>query len=86
MVSKWARTGATATFDIEIPPNTTATGYIPAGDVKDVREGGRAATEVAGVRFVRMEDGCAVFGVGSGVYRFESSSVPAAGRPENATP
>ena len=50
-------------FDLEItvPPNTTATVYVPATDAAGVTEG---------VEFLREEDGTAVFVVGSGRYEF----------------
>jgi alpha-L-rhamnosidase len=78
IVSNWSRAGTAGIFDIEVPPNTSAELYIPAGNVKDVREGAGPATAAEGVRFLRMEDGRAVFAVQSGVYRFTSDSVPAA--------
>ena len=53
-----------------IPANTTATVYVPAKDAAAVTEGGKPAGEAAGVKFVRMEGGCAVYEVGSGEYRF----------------
>jgi len=77
IVSNWKRSGTTATFDIEVPPNTSATVFIPAEDVEDVREGGKVADEVDGATFLRMDGGRAVLVVESGVYQFTSSSVPA---------
>ena len=56
--------------DITIPPNATAIVYVPAQDVGQVKESGRRATQAEGVRFLRMEDGHALFSVGSGSYRF----------------
>ena len=55
---------------VVIPPNTTAQVYVPASSVEAVRESGRPATEAEGVRFLRMEDGHAVFSIGSGNYVF----------------
>jgi hypothetical protein len=64
-------------FLFEIPPNTTATVFIPAANAADVTEGGNPAGEADGARFLREEDGCVLFEVGAGVYRFASRSVPA---------
>ena len=57
-------------LEITIPPNTTATVYIPAKDTSGVTESGRPATEANGVKFLRMENGAAVYEVGAGSYRF----------------
>jgi len=58
------------TMDITIPLNTTATVYVPAKDVAAVTESGRHAAEAEGVKFLRMENGAAVYEVGSGCYQF----------------
>ncbi|MBN1559609.1 family 78 glycoside hydrolase catalytic domain [candidate division KSB1 bacterium] len=54
-------------WDIEIPANTTATVYVPAMDRAQVTF---SITE--GVRFIRQEDGRAVYTAGSGVYQIRS--------------
>ncbi|MFF1420851.1 alpha-L-rhamnosidase [Streptomyces sp. NPDC058280] len=51
-------------LDVSLPANTTAEVWIPAGDAVDVGHG-RA-------RFLRREDGCAVFAAGSGRHHFSS--------------
>jgi len=55
---------------VTIPPNTTANVYVPARELAEVREGGRPAQTAAGVKFVRMQEGSAIFEVGSGHYEF----------------
>lgn len=62
------------TLEVSIPANTTATVYVPSMDAGSVRESGQSAAQAAGVKFLRMESGCAVFSVGSGDYRFSSPS------------
>jgi len=57
---------------VTIPANTKATIYLPAKDADSVVEGRRSATQAQGVRFVRMEDGNAIFEVGGGTYHFIS--------------
>jgi len=78
MVCNWARSGTIGTFDIEIPPNTTARVYIPAGDVNDVREGGNPVAQAKGVTYLEKRGSYVVFAVESGAYQFQSPSVPAA--------
>ncbi len=56
--------------EITIPPNATALLYVPAEGAEQVEEGGVPAAKAAGVSFLRMENGNAVFSVGSGSYRF----------------
>jgi alpha-L-rhamnosidase len=55
---------------ISIPVNTTATVYIPADSKWAVTESDQFAHLAEGVRFVGMEEGNAVFNVGSGDYQF----------------
>lgn len=47
---------------VGLPVNTTAEVWIPAARAEDVTH--------PGARFLRMDDGCAVFAIGSGQYRF----------------
>lgn len=59
-------------LDITVPANTTATVYVPAKNGDGVSESGKTANNAEGVKFVKMIDGGAVYGVGSGSYRFSS--------------
>lgn len=52
---------------VTIPPNTTATVYVPAKNADNVKTD-------TGAKFLREENGCAVFEIGSGKYEFESVS------------
>ena len=70
--SSWSVAEGRLKFDVTIPANTTATVYVPAKDAASVMESGRQASTSSGVKFVRMEDGAAVFVVQSGKYSFES--------------
>jgi alpha-L-rhamnosidase len=74
--SNWCREGGRFTLEVTVPVNTTATVCVPAKDPAAVTEGGRAATAAEGVRFLRAEDGCAVFAVASGKYGFVSEMKP----------
>jgi hypothetical protein len=70
--SEWHRKQKALSMHIIIPVNTTATIYVPASDARRVSEGGRAAAESPGVRFLHMDSRCAVYQVASGEYQFDS--------------
>jgi hypothetical protein len=70
--SAWTRDGERFRWEVTVPPNTTATVHVPAKEGKSVMEGGAAAAEAQGVRFVRSGQGTAVFEVASGKYVFTS--------------
>ena len=59
-------------LDIVVPVNTTSTVYVPAYNEEDVTESGVFARMADGVSFIKMEDGYAVYSVGSGTYSFHS--------------
>ncbi len=71
--SAWSRAeDGTFSLNIEIPANTTATVYVPTADQNTVFESGIAADKAEGVSFLRMDNGFAVYSVGSGRYSFTS--------------
>jgi alpha-L-rhamnosidase len=72
IVSNWKREGEKLTMDVTIPPNSTATVFVPAKDAASVIESGKPAGEAEGVKFLRMENNAAVYAVGSGNYQFQS--------------
>lgn len=71
--SDWRIDKNVFSWNIEAPVNTSATIHIPAKSPAEVREGGRPAGDAEGVVFVEMEQDRAVYRIGSGVYRFEST-------------
>lgn len=73
IVSHWQRKGGSFDWQITVPPNSTATVYVPADRVEAVTESSQPANAVEGVKFLRMENGAAVFEVESGSYRFVST-------------
>jgi alpha-L-rhamnosidase len=75
IAASWTRQAGRFTLSVTVPPNTTATVWVPAADPSAVKESGHAAASAKGVQFVRGESGAAVFEVQSGTYRF---SAPAA--------
>jgi len=66
ITSEWQRDGAKFTLKISIPANTTAEVSVPAKSADTVAGS-------AGARFLRMENGRAVFATGSGQYEFNSN-------------
>lgn len=69
--SEWFYKGNELRWLISIPVNTTATAYIPAVSLDDISESGVPATETEGAKFLRMENGYAVFEMGSGNFAFK---------------
>jgi hypothetical protein len=59
------------TLNVRVPPNPTATVYVPDADPKTVTESGQPAAQTLGVLGAKAEDGAAVFRVGAGRYAFE---------------
>jgi len=72
IASNWKREGKKLTMEVTIPPNTTATIFVPAKDAASVTESGKPVGEAEGVKFLRMEKNAAVYAVGSGNYQFQS--------------
>jgi alpha-L-rhamnosidase len=68
----WRRNGRGMALDLTMPPNLTALVHLPATSASQVREGGVAAGDAAGVAVSSVADGVAVLEVGSGSYRFTS--------------
>jgi alpha-L-rhamnosidase len=60
ITSAWRRAAGTLTISVTVPPNTTATVYVP----------GKDATETGGLKAARAENGATVFEAGSGSYTF----------------
>ena len=70
--SHWLKEDDGFIWRVSVPANITATIYVPAKSADDVLEGAIAASSADGVKFLRMDEGHAVFDIGSGDYRFES--------------
>jgi alpha-L-rhamnosidase len=73
IASEWRRDGKAFDWKIEIPPNSTATVWVPAGSEASVRESGAKIADAAGVKLLRTEPGFTVLEVGSGRYEFEAT-------------
>ncbi|MNJ93832.1 Bacterial alpha-L-rhamnosidase [compost metagenome] len=68
--SSWTKTDSKFSWNISVPPNTTARISIPAKSAGEVKEGAAQATATKGLKFIQMEAGRAVFELGSGDYAF----------------
>ncbi|GAB3917634.1 alpha-L-rhamnosidase [Mucilaginibacter boryungensis] len=70
--SDWKNIGGKFHWSITVPANTTAMVYVPAKSAEAVTEGGQKANASKSVKFIKMENGRAVFEVGSGNYVFDT--------------
>ena len=71
--SNWKLEDGSFTWDIRVPVNSTATAYIPARDIKNIRENNNLISKSKGVTVLGMEDENVVLSLESGNYRFVSS-------------
>jgi alpha-L-rhamnosidase len=70
ITSNWRVGHGFLTLEVIIPPNTTATVFVPASDPRSVRERGRSAQTANGVEFLGASEEAAVFRLKSGAYSF----------------
>lgn len=73
--TEWKRDNDIFSLNVSIPANTSAIVYIPTGKESDVKESGKPAKKANSVKFVKFENGNAVYEVGSGDYHFVSKLV-----------
>src|SRR5208282_755180 len=55
ILSDWKVAGGSFIWNIVVPPNATATVYVPAEDPAGVTEGAKPASEAHGVKYLRTE-------------------------------
>lgn len=72
--SSYTKTNNRFNWHITVPANSSAVVYIPADNVGAVTEGGKPASTVKEIKLLKMENGKAVFRIGSGSYDFEVKS------------
>jgi alpha-L-rhamnosidase len=63
-------------LSVQVPVNTTASVYIPCNLVGLVKEGGKQVFNSETIQYRGVDDGCSVFEVGSGIYKFEAPLTP----------
>jgi len=71
ITSAWRKDKKRFTWTVQVPPNTTATAYVPTQDGR-VLEGGQSADHAAGVLSAKAEPGVLVLELASGQYVFTS--------------
>jgi len=76
ITSQWKLDSDQFRLNVTIPGNCTATVYLPTAALADVTEGGKPAATAEGVKFLRLENGRAVFEIGSGQYEFVARRIP----------
>ncbi|PMP77336.1 MAG: alpha-L-rhamnosidase, partial [Roseiflexus castenholzii] len=69
-VSAWRIDNDRFTWEVVVPPNTTATAYVPAPEGAMVRESEQAADEAEGVTFVERNEETAIYRLTAGAYTF----------------
>lgn len=70
--SHWKIQNKQLHFEIEVPPNTTATVYIPAASATEITESNRPLSSTKGIRQTGQKKGYIIVEVGSGKYVFKS--------------
>jgi len=66
----WKVAEGSIALNVLVPPNTTATVYVPTQHPSAVKESGRATSQADHVTCLRDEAGAAVYELGSGHYHF----------------
>ncbi len=70
IASQWRSQGGRFNLKVTVPANCDATVYVPAKESSAVSESGKPAEHIPGIKLLRMENGSAVFQIGSGDYTF----------------
>lgn len=76
IASDWKVEGEKFHWKVTVPPNTTASLYLPTDQVTDVMEGGSMMEGADGLRFDRVEDGRVVLKAESGTYHLSVGGMP----------
>jgi hypothetical protein len=72
IISDWKIETDQFHLKVTIPPNTTATVYMPARSVQEVYEAGKPVEKSPGIRFLRGVNNCMVYEIASGTYHFRA--------------
>lgn len=70
--SEWRQDGGSFNWKIEVPPNTSATVYVPKMAKSSVTESGKPLGQARGLKLLRGENDRIVLQLGSGKYNLES--------------
>jgi alpha-L-rhamnosidase len=66
----WQQDGNSFEMQVTVPVGSEATVCVPAASVQNVLESGTSVQSATAVDFIKMQDGYAVFLLGSGAYHF----------------
>jgi alpha-L-rhamnosidase len=69
--SRWERKGNQVDLSVTVPPNSTATVYIPANRAKKITEGGSPISRVKGITLKEKADDYTIVSVEAGKYTFK---------------
>ena len=72
IVSNWKREGMNLAMEVTVPANTSANVCVPAKNSVVVTVNGKPPSQIKDLKFLRTENGEAVYEVASGTYRFNS--------------
>jgi alpha-L-rhamnosidase len=70
--SHWKIENGNFNLSIEVPPNTTATVFVPANSANEINESGKPITSIKEIKVTESKNNAVVLQVGSGHYAFSS--------------
>lgn len=68
--SAWKVENGELTYTATVPANTTAMLYLPTASQTSVKENGKSISDKNGIKFLKYENGRAVYELSSGNYKF----------------
>ena len=72
--SSWTRSGSSFALTVHVPVGSQASVFVPASSAQAVTENGQPVASSAGVTVIGMQDSYLQLRVGSGTYRFRSTT------------
>jgi alpha-L-rhamnosidase len=70
--SSWKKSAGAIELEVMIPPNSTATVYVPAMTKSRITESDRPVAQLQELTFLKSEECYAVYELPSGSYRFRA--------------
>ncbi len=68
--SSWKKSNGVFEWDITVPANTSATVYIPAASLNEIKESGKDISATEGIQEIKWDNDKAMIKIGSGTYHF----------------
>ena len=75
ITSQWEIQNDILKLEVTIPPNTTASVYIPNTELESIKESNNSISETKGVKYLRKENKYSVLDVQSGHFSFEINGI-----------